>query len=156
MSGVMTNVTLRSTMPFWPRSVHVSLITAAGAVLAGSDQRLTFDGWAKIATGSAKNSKRFERRCIYTILAGRGLLNKLRSIAPKSLVARHPVAVQDRAHQRRLACQDRRSANFCELVRLADAVAAQHFEALPLSCKASAAAVGGNDQRRKRDRPIEI
>src|SRR5215467_4125517 len=62
MSGTLTKVTPRSTMPFLPRSVQVSLISEAGAVLAGSDQRLTVNGWAKSAGRKLKSKTEYEQR----------------------------------------------------------------------------------------------
>src|SRR5690349_6737861 len=78
------------------------------------------------------------------------------AVAAHRVVARHPLVGEDRARQRRVAREHHRGADLGELVRLALAVAVHHLETLALCREAGAAAVGGDDQRGQRDRPVVV
>src|SRR3954468_4210242 len=77
-------------------------------------------------------------------------------VSPVLLVARHPVERRDGGGERQLAGEDDGGDDLGELLDRAPADTAEDLQALALSGKAGAAAVGGDDERGDGDRDIEV
>lgn len=80
----------------------------------------------------------------------------LLAVSAVLLVAGDPLPRHYGAGQGDFAAEHGRADDFGELVHLARAVAAEHFQALALRGEARAAAVAGDDQRWDGDRVIQI